>query len=242
MELPQTLIDAVHYFSDKERCEELLRDIRWPDGVVKCPHCKSTHVRYMISVNRWKCYAKHKRPQFSVRTGTCFEESAVPLSKWFICLYLIVNAKNGISSWEVHRAIGVTQKTAYFMLQRVRDGLKTRKRRLEGVVEIDESFHGGRYRWMHNSRRRTRPKKVIVLGLYQRGGPVVTKVIPDRERKTLHREIKSTVAPFSKVFSDSHNGYNGLRPLYSHKTINHEEGEYVDGEIYTSSIEGYGVI
>ena len=136
MELPQTLIDAVRYFSNRERCENLLRDIRWPDGLVKCPHCKSTHVRYMNSVNRWKCYTKHKRPQFSVRTGTIFDESAVPLSKWFVCLYLIVSAKNGIASWEVHRAIGVTQKTAWFMLQRIRAGLKTRKRRLEGVVEV----------------------------------------------------------------------------------------------------------
>ena len=239
MELPQTLMEAVIHFSNEQRYQDLLFDIRWPNGDVQCPHCKSTHVRYMKTVNRWKCYERHKRPQFSIRTGTIFEESAVPLSKWFTCLFLLVNAKNGIASWEIHRALGVTQKTGWFMLHRIRTALKSRKRRLEGVVEIDESFHGGRYRWMHNDRRRTRPKKVIVLGLYQRGGPVVTRVIPDRERKTLHREIKSTVAPFSRVFSDSHNGYNGLRPLYSHKTINHEKGEYVDGEIYTSSIEGY---
>ena len=239
MELPQTLIDAVHYFSDKERCEELLRDIRWPDGEVKCPHCKSTHVRYMISVNRWKCYAKHKRPQFSVRTGTCFEESAVPLSKWFICLYLIVNAKNGISSWEVHRAIGVTQRSSWFMLQRIRDGLKTRKRRLEGVVEVDESFHGGRYKWMHGDARRQKPRKTIVMGLYQRGGPVQTVVIPDRERPTLHRQIKSSVAPGSKLFTDDLRSYNGLKPFYHHRTVNHTDYAYVDGEAYTNNLEGY---
>ena len=152
---------------------------------------------------------------------------------------MIANCKNGVSSWEIHRAIGITQKSAWHVLHRIRDGLKTRKRRLEGVVEVDESFHGGRYRWMHSDRRRTKPEKVIVLGLYQRGGPVQTVVIRNREKATLHKHIKSTVAPYAKVFSDSHGGYNGLKPFYTHKTINHDEGEYVDGEVYTSSIEGY---
>ena len=239
MELPQTLIDAVRYFSNRERCENLLRDIRWPDGVVKCPHCKSTHVRYMNSVNRWKCYTKHKRPQFSVRTGTIFEESAVPLSKWFVCLYLIVSAKNGIASWEVHRAIGVTQKTAWFMLQRIRAGLKTRKRRLEGVVEVDEAFIGGRYRWMHYDRRLRRPEKTIVLGLYQRGGPIQTVVVPNREKLTLHKQVKSTVAPGSKLFTDDLQSYNGLKPFYHHRSVNHTDYAYVDGETYTNSLEGY---
>ena len=206
----------------------------WSSAPTASPRMYGT----MISVNRWKCYTKHKRPQFSVRTETIFEESAIPLSKWFICLYLIVNAKNGISSWEVHRAIGVTQRTSWFMLQRIRDGLKTRKRRLEGVVEVDESFHGGKYKWMHGDTRRRKPRKTIVMGLYQRGGAVQTVVVPDRERLTLHREIKSTVAPGSKIFSDDLKSYNGLRAFYNHHTINHDT-TYVDGEVYTNNLEGY---
>ena len=190
MEYPKTLMQAVLYFDDIQRCHDLLFELRWPDGVVKCPHCNSTRVRYMQSVKRWKCYEKHARPQFSIRTGTVFEESAVGLDKWFTCLFLLVNAKNGISSWEVHRAIGVTQKTAWFMLQRIREALKRRRKRLEGVVEVDEAFLGGRYKWMHGDVRARRPKKTIVMGLYERGGAVQTVVVPDRERDTLQREIK----------------------------------------------------
>lgn len=219
MDLPRTPIDAVHYSSDRKRCENLLKDIRWPDSVVKCPHCKSTHVRYMNSVNRWRCYAKHKRPQFSVRTNTIFEESAVPLRKWFLCLYLLINAKNGIASWEVHRHIGVTQKTAWLMLQLIRHGLKNRRRRFEGAVEVDEAFIGGRYKWMHYDKRLRRPEKTIVLGLYQRGGPIQTGVVPDRDKATLHKQVKSTVAPGSKLFTDDLRSYNGLKPFYHHNTI-----------------------
>lgn len=149
-----------------------------------------------------------------------------------------MNAKNGISSWEVHRAIGVTQKTAWFMLQRIRHALKGRRKRLEGVVEVDEAFIGGRYKWMHRDKRYSRPKKTIVMGLYQRGEPVQTVVVPDRDKLTLQSQIKSTVAPYSKLFTDDLRSYNGLRHFYHHRTVNHDV-QYVDGEAYTNSLEGY---
>ena len=124
------------------------------------------------------------------------------------------------------------------MLHRARETTKTRRRRLEGVIKIDESFHGGRYKWMHSDVRRRRPEKAIVLGMAQRGGRVQTTVIPDRNRETLHREIKSTVAPGSKIFTDDLKSYQGLKPFYTHRTINHDE-TYVDGEVYTNTIEGF---
>ena len=236
---PTTLMEAVVFFSDESKCEQLLFEIRWPDGVVTCPHCKSDKVHYLPNQKRWKCSTPHKRRQFSIRTGTIFEESRLPLSKWFVAFWLITACKNGISSYEVHRALGVTQKTAWFMLHRARETTKTRRRRLEGVVEIDEAFIGGRYGNMHVDRRRRRPEKAIVMGLLQRDGRVQTTVIPDRNRETLHREIKSTVAPGSRIFTDDLRSYGGLKPFYQHRTVNHTDYSYVDGEIYTNNLEGY---
>ena len=236
---PQTLMDAVVFFSDESKCEQLLFEIRWPDGVVTCPHCKSDNVHYLPNQKRWKCSTPHKRRQFSIRTGTIFEESRLPLSKWFVAFWLITAFKNGISSYEVHRALGVTQKTAWFMLHRARETTKTRRRRLEGVVEVDEAFIGGRYGNMHVDKRRRRPEKAIVMGLLQRDGRIQTTVIPDRNRKTLHREIKSTVAPGSRIFTDDLKSYGGLKPFYHHRTVNHTAYTYVDGETYTNNLEGY---
>ena len=206
---PTTLMEAVVFFSDESKCERLLFEIRWPDGVVTCPHCKLDKVHYLPNQKRWKCSTPHKRRQFSIRTGTIFEESRLPLSKWFVAFWLITAAKNGISSYEVHRALGVTQKTAWFMLHRARETTKTRRRRLEGVVDVDEAFIGGRYGNMHADVRRRRPEKAIVMGLLQRDGRVQTTVIPDRNRETLHREIKSTVAPGSRIFTDDLKSYGG---------------------------------
>lgn len=239
MDVPKSLLEAVVLFSDNQKCEELLKTLRWKDGV-KCPRCGSANVKYIESQKRWRCYHKrHKVPLFSVRTGTIFEHSQLPLSKWFVAVWLCVNAKNGFASWALHRALNCTQKTAWFVEMRIRDALKTRTRRLEGAVEVDEMFVGGRYRWMHGDRRREKPEKTIVLGLYERGGPVKTVVIPNRDRKTLHHEIKSTVAPGSKIFTDDLSSYQGLKPFYHHQSINHEAYAYVDGDAWTNSIEGF---
>ena len=124
MDSPKTLQAAILYFADVDRCREFLMDLRWPDGNVTCPTCGSERVIYMPSVRRWKCYAKHAGPQFSLKTGTIFEDSPLGLDKWLAALWLLVNCKNGISSCEIARAIGITQKSAWFMAHRLRFALR----------------------------------------------------------------------------------------------------------------------
>ena len=245
MKQPKTLMEAIVYFSHYENCHDFLVSIRWPHGVA-CPHCGSNHVTYLHKQRRWKCYAKHPRPQFSLKTGTIFEESAVGLDKWLCALWLIVNAKNGISSYEIHRSIDVTQKSAWFMGHRIRTCLHrgSFEALLEGEVEVDESFIGGKARNMHwdvKARRitgRGPTDKTIVLGMLERGGIVTTKVIGNRRKKTLHREVKTTVAAGSALYSDNLASYDGLDREYAHQTVNHAI-RYVEGLVHTNGMENF---
>jgi transposase-like protein len=174
MATPKTLREAILFFSDYANCHRAVLEIRWPDGVVRCPHCGSENVTYMASVRRWKCYAKHAKPQFSLKVGTIFEDSAVGLEKWLPALWLVTNCKNGISSYELARALGVTQKTAWFMLSRLRLALQAEDGgKLNGEIEADETFIGGKARNMHAAKRKrlgisqsqSMIGKVAVIGL-----------------------------------------------------------------------------
>ncbi len=154
MELGSALIQAVSFFQNYENCHKFMVELRWPDGEVVCPRCGSGHVKYLEKARVWKCYAKHESPKFSLKTGTIFEESPLGLDKWLPAVWMIVNDKNGISSWELHRALGVTQKTAWFMLHRIRLAMQDEKGgKLSGHVEVDESMIGGKSRNMHRSKR-----------------------------------------------------------------------------------------
>src|SRR6266850_1943202 len=147
---PKTLQEAILYYADAKVCEDTLVAARWPRGV-QCPHCGSTDVRRLENQKRWECREKHPRRQFSAKVGTIFEDSPISLSKWFVAIWLISSAKNGISSYEIHRSIGVTQKTAWFMLHRIRLAMQAKsfEKKFEGHVEADETFVGGRARYMH---------------------------------------------------------------------------------------------
>src|SRR5271170_6699195 len=140
-----TLQQAVVYFSKFENCKEFMVALRWPDGKVKCPRCGSDHVVYLEKARVFKCYGKHESPKFSLKTGTIFEDSPLGLDKWLPAVWMIVNDKNGISSFELHRAIGVTQKTAWFMLHRIRLAMQDNSGgKLGGEIEVDETFVGGK--------------------------------------------------------------------------------------------------
>jgi transposase-like protein len=152
-----TLQEAIIYFGDFENCKSVMMRLRWPDGVVKCPHCGADKVTWLAKARVWKCYAKHERPTFTLKTGTIFEDSPVGLDKWLPALWLVVNCKNGISSCELARDLGVTQKTAWFMAHRLRFALKDGGfGLLSGEVEADETFIGGKARNMHVDRRKRR--------------------------------------------------------------------------------------
>src|SRR5688572_29596883 len=177
---PKTLQEAILFFSDYANCHDAVMAIRWPDGTVRCPQCGSDHVAYLENARVWKCYAKHPKAKFSLKVGTIFEDSAVPLQKWLPALWLLTNCKNGISSYELSRALGVTQKTAWFMLSRLRLALQDKHTggKLSGEVEVDETFIGGKARNMHKGKLRrlsltmTSPMigKVAVMGLLERHG------------------------------------------------------------------------
>lgn len=147
MALPSTLQEAIQYFSDPKKCNEFLADLRWTDGKVKCPNCGSDRVVYLEKQNRYKCYGKHPKAQFSLKVGTIFEDSPIGLDKWLCAMWLIVNCKNGISSCEIARDLGVTQKSAWFMDHRIRFALHSGTIvKASGHVEADETFIGGKAR------------------------------------------------------------------------------------------------
>ncbi len=249
----KTLQDAILYFSDPVRCREYLVVNRWPDGVV-CPRCGSKDVLFLEKYDRWHCRAKHDAPQFTLKTGTVMEDSPIRLEKWLPAFWLLANCKNGISSYELHRAIGVTQKTAWFMLHRIRLGMEAQGLPMfggpeGGPVEVDETFVGGKVINMHRSRARKkyfdRPAKgtqgkAIVMGIHDRNARQVrAKVIPDVNRETLQNEILANVEKKSTVYTDQWQGYwNLARRDFVHETVNHLQ-EYVRGQVHTQGIENF---
>jgi transposase-like protein len=245
MDSPKTLQAAILYFADFERCREFLMDLRWPNGKVTCPICGSERVVYMASVRRWKCYEKHPVPQFSLKTGTIFEDSPLGLDKWLAALWLLVNCKNGVSSCEIARGIGITQKSAWFMAHRLRFALHHGSfDKLTGEVEVDETFIGGKARNMHVAQRKRRitgtggKDKTAVMGILQRDGTVRTVVIDNRKRKTLHAEVDKHVEAGSALYSDDLRSYDGLANKYAHQVIDHAV-KYVDGQVHTNGLENY---
>jgi transposase-like protein len=248
-----TLKDAIIYFSDPVRCREYLVERRWPEGV-ECPRCGSKDVLFLEKYNRWHCRAKHEAPQFTLKTGTVMEDSPIGLDKWMPAFWLLSNCKNGISSYELHRALGVTQKSAWFMLHRIRlamdmESLVKMGGENSGPVEVDETFVGGKIKNMHRSRVREKYKgrpvsgpatKTIVMGIRDRETRQVrAKVIPDVNRETLQNEILANVEKKSKVYTDQAQGYYNLaRRDFVHETVNHLE-EYVRGQVHTQGIENF---
>jgi transposase-like protein len=224
--------------------------LRWPDGVVVCPNCGRDDVRFIPTRRLWECRSKHPKRQFSIKVGTIFEDSPIGLDKWLATIWLVANAKNGVSSYEIHRSIGVTQKTAWFMLQRIRLAMQSGDfDSMSGEVEVDETYIGGKARFMHRNKReaiirgRGAVGKTAVMGLLERHGPdghsaVKAQVVENIQRKTLAPEVRRHVAPGSSVFTDALASYDDLATDYEHEVINHAE-EYVRGKVHTNGIENF---
>lgn len=247
-DLPQTLMEAVRYFADPEVSFNFMVGLRWPKGVC-CPRCQSADVRPIATRKIWECKHCTEKKQFSVRVGTIFEDSPLPLDKWLATIWLIANAKNGVSSYEVHRAIKVTQKTAWFMLQRIRLAMHTGTfEKFKGEVEVDETFIGGLAKFMHGSRNKRRGLgmtggcgKSVVVGLLERGadGSKVKAIhVPNRRRAQVETKVRENVAQGSEVFTDAMPSYNHLAPDYAHKFIDHAE-TYVNGKVHTNGMENF---
>jgi transposase-like protein len=243
-QLLKTLQEAIAHFADPQRAFDYAVACRWPDGNVTCPRCGKAKHSFLKTRRIWFCYECKK--QFSVKVGTVMEDSAVPLDKWMAAFWMLVNCKNGVSSMEIHRSIGVTQKTAWFMLQRLRLALQDDfyGSKLGGEVEVDESFIGGKARNMHVSKRRRRitgtgtKDKTAVMGILERGGTIRTTVVPNRKKHALQSEVYKHVTAGAALYSDALPSYNGLESDYAHKVVDHAV-QYVDGRVHTNGLENF---
>jgi transposase-like protein len=245
MDTPNTLQEAILHFSDPDRCLALMVQSRWPDGVVKCPTCGSDKVRFLATRRVWECKTKHPKRQFSVKVGTVFEDSPIGLDKWFTAAWLVANCKNGVSSYEIHRALKVTQKTAWFMDHRIRLAMQSGTfEKVAGEFEVDESFIGGSARFMHKDKKAKitgtgGAGKAVVMGLLDRKTKKIRlRHIPDTSGPTLQGFVREYVEGGSYVFSDAWRSYNGLSADYVHQVIDHAES-YVQGNVHTNTIENF---
>lgn len=244
METPKTLAEAIVFFSDKDNSLQYLAAKRWPNGVA-CPYCEAKEPMFLKSRRIWKCRATKCRKQFSVKVGTVLNESPIGLDKWLTAMWLVANCKNGISSLEIARDLGVTQKTAWFMLHRIRESMQDKTAtKLAGEIEVDESFIGGKARNMHRSKRErvitgTGGKdKAVAFGMVERGGKVRTAVVPTRRRHELQKHIRENVTAGAAIFSDELKSYIGLDTEYEHAVINHAV-EYARGNVHTNTMENF---
>jgi transposase-like protein len=249
MDAPKTLLEAIQFFSDAENCRQFMIAIRWEDGIVRCPVCDSDAVIYLANAKLYYCRAKHAKQKFSLKVGTIFEDSPIGLDKWLPAYWLLANCKNGISSYELARAIGVTQKSAWFMLHRIRYSMQKvsdlRFGQQGRPVEIDEVFIGGKPKNMHVKKRRAvqangqLTDKPVVMGMLDRETREVrAKLIPNVKRETLQAEILDQVVLGSKIFTDGYKGYGGVKDAFVHDTVSHIN-EYVRGEVHTNGIENF---
>ena len=245
MEDPKTLQEAIVHVADFENCRSFVIDLRWPDGKVRCPQCQSEKVTYLANACLYKCYGDHPRPKFSLKVGTIMEDSALGIDKWLTAMWLIVNSKNGISSCEIARDLGITQKSAWHMAHRIRYALHHGSfEKLTGHVEVDETFIGGKARNMHVAQRRRRitgtgtKDKTAVMGILERGGKVHTVVVPNRKKHALQTEVKKRVEAGAALYTDALLSHDGLAGEYAHQVVDHAV-QYVDGQVHTNGLENF---
>ena len=248
---PETLLEAIQYFADEDAALAFVANLRWPSGEQACPKCGSIGDHYFLKSRRvWKC--RDCRKQFSIKVGTIFEDSPIKLSLWLPAVWMLVNCKNGISSYELARDLGVTQKTAWFMLHRICLALQSEGgffEKMDGEVEVDETYIGGKAKNMHRERRKRIIKstgghdKTAVLGLLERprNSPhslVRTHVLSDVTKRTMQGHVRDNVEEGANLYTDRHWGYYGLRSDYIQDVVDHAM-EYVRGRIHTNGIENF---
>lgn len=249
---PSTLQEAILHFARPENCHQYVVSRRWPNGVT-CPICGGRELTYLSNAARWQCKGKHEKKQFSLKTGTIFEDSPLSLSKWLPAMWLLANCKNGISSYEIHRDVKVTQKTAWFMMHRIRLAMQagSLEKKMCGTIEADETFIGGKAINMHLDKR-TRLKmegnlssgskgKAIVLGLLDRETRQARiKVMPSTRMYHLRGEISRNVEKGSQVYTDALHSYRGL-PVdgFTHDFVDHAVEYVKDAVVHTNGLENF---
>jgi transposase-like protein len=244
---PKTLQEAIVYFSDPARCFAYAIKLRWPNGNVTCPRCNTAKHSFIKTRKLWFCYTCKK--QFTLKVGTIMEDSPITLDKWMAAFWMLCNCKNGISSYELGKALGIHQESAWFMLQRIRkvmqdDFFGSKLGGGSGEVEVDESFIGGKARNMHVSERKRRitgtgtKDKTAVMGILERGGKIRTTVVPNRKKAALQGEVRKHVTAGTALYSDALMSYEGLATDYAHQVVDHAV-QYVDGRVHTNGLENF---
>ena len=246
---PKTLVEAIRHFADPDVTLATMVELRWPEGVC-CPTCGRSDVRFLATRRMWECKGEHPRKQFSAKVGTIFEDSPLGLDKWFAAIWLIANCKNGVSSYEIHRGIGVTQKTAWFMLHRIRLAMETGSFiKSGGEFEADETFVGGRSKNMSKARREKTitgsgvKGKEVIMGVLRRGtdaepSKVAAEHVPNRKKKTVQDAVRAVAEPGSAVHTDALMSYAGLSADYVHQVVDHAV-EYVRDNVHTNGMENF---
>jgi transposase-like protein len=246
---PKTLVEAIRHFADPDVTLATMVELRWPTGV-HCPTCGRTDVRFLATRRMWECKEKHPRKQFSAKVGTIFEDSPLGLDKWFAAIWLIANCKNGVSSYEIHRGIGVTQKTAWFMLHRIRRAMETGSFiKSGGEFEADETFIGGRSKNMSSVRRAKTitgsgvAGKEVVMGVLRRGtqteaSKVVAGHVRNRKKATVQAAVRAVAENGSALYTDALQSYTGLGSDYVHQVVDHAV-EFVRDNVHTNGMENF---
>jgi transposase-like protein len=241
---PKSLQEAVVYFSNPDNCIDYIAVRRWPNGVV-CPGCGATKVSFNAKRRTWKCGSHHPKREFSIKVGTIYEDSPIPLDKWLTATWMLTNCKNGVSSYEIARDVRVTQKSAWFMLQRIRLALQDDffGSKLNGEVEVDETFIGGKARNMHKNRKRKLTgriddDKAVVVGFMERDGRVRTQIVEKRRKLNMQPLVREQVETGATVYTDALKSYIGLDADYDHEVIDHAV-EYVNGRVHTNTLENF---
>jgi len=246
---PRTLVEAIRYFADPDVALHTMVELRWPDGV-HCSTCGRTDPRFISTRRMWECKENHPRRQFSAKVGTIFEDSPIDLGRWFAAVWMVANCKNGVSSYEMHRALGVTQKTAWFMDHRIRLAMRTGSfLKMSGEIEADETFIGGLAKNMHKHERARKitgtggSGKEAVLGIVERGtedrtSRIKTIHVPNVKRRTLAPEIRAAVEPGATIYTEALKSYLGLSDAYTHETVDHAI-EFVRGNVHTNHVENF---
>ena len=245
IEFPESIstYDFFQLFPDSQAAIDFLERVRWPDGVT-CAHCDSDRTTKLAAYNRHQCNACRK--QFTVRTGTVFESSRIPLHKWLFAMFLLQTARKGISSIQLSKEVGISQPSAWFMLHRLREAMDPGFEQLKGEIEIDEAWVGGLEKNKHSKKKlhkKWAEGKQIVLGMRERdGGPIILRPIPANTQDVLLDDILLNVEEGSIIYTDEFVGYNDLKKWYDHYVVNHQRGEYVNEQITTNSIESVWAI